>query len=99
MLDALDTHEYGTLERAIEKWGPRHQEDKCLEEMSELSKEILKNRDGLSSKEKIAEEAADLYITLLQLMIIHDCNKEFNKHFMEKMNRLDFRIGDNQDDN
>jgi NTP pyrophosphatase (non-canonical NTP hydrolase) len=53
------------LDRALATWGRDSQVMLALEEMAELSKELLKNinrrRDNIK---EIAEELADVYVTL-----------------------------------
>lgn len=87
-----------TLKKAIIIYGDASQEDMAIEEMSELTKAICKLRRArtegqrMKAKEDIAEETADVLITLAQLMIIH-CNKdEVMKDIACKMSRLDERL-------
>lgn len=48
-----------------------------IEEMSELTKELMKARRGKGSRDHIEEELADVYVTLLTYSIRTDIN--FNK--------------------
>lgn len=59
-----------TLERAIETYGKDMQLTVAVEELSELIKEICKNKRGADNRENIVEEMADCYIMLMQLEII-----------------------------
>ncbi|MCI9094029.1 MAG: hypothetical protein HFF36_09670 [Coprobacillus sp.] len=59
-----------TLHQAINIYGKNAQLDMCIEEMSELTKEICKSKRGKDNKEEIIEEMADVYIMLEQLKII-----------------------------
>ena len=62
-----------TIARAIDKFGVNSQEDVAIEEMSELTKAIIKNRryGTRETEENLLEEMADVYIMLIQLMFIH----------------------------
>lgn len=55
------------LEKAIEKYGKNKQLDMVIEEMSELTKEICKQKRGKDNREEIIEEIADVRIMLEQL--------------------------------
>ena len=61
-----------TLEKAIETYGKDMQLTVAVEELSELIKEICKNKRGADNREAIIEEMADCYIMLKQLEIIFD---------------------------
>jgi NTP pyrophosphatase (non-canonical NTP hydrolase) len=56
-------------QKLIDKFGVEHQELILIEEMSELTKAIIKKRRGL--EQNIAEELADVQIMLDQLKIIY----------------------------
>jgi NTP pyrophosphatase (non-canonical NTP hydrolase) len=56
-------------QKLIDKFGVEHQELILIEEMSELTKAIIKKRRGL--EHNIAEELADVQIMLDQLKIIY----------------------------
>lgn len=79
-------------EVAIEKYGANHQETKAIEEMSELIKEICKNKDGEDNVEQIAEEIADVQIMLEQMKILFDCENAVCFWTDEKLQRLQKRI-------
>lgn len=65
-----------TLIAAIEKYGVNSQLNVVIEEMSELTKEICKNRRGRENKNEIVEELADVYIMLEQLRIIFNIDDD-----------------------
>ena len=69
------------LEQAVEKYGKEPQVLQSIEEMSELSKELLKNVNR--NKENISEiilEIADVIIMIIQLNIIYTReDKSFNE--------------------
>lgn len=68
------------LWRAIEKYGKATQIDKAIEEMSELTKALLKDRhinpderyDSDWAKNDVSEEMADVIIMLNQIVMIYD---------------------------
>lgn len=56
---------------AIRAFGAPHQIQKAIEEMSELTKELCKDLDKKGNLNHIAEELADVEITLAQLKLIY----------------------------
>ncbi|MCL2563586.1 MAG: hypothetical protein FWE08_06085 [Oscillospiraceae bacterium] len=94
----LDTE---LLSRVIVAFGEKSQTDMAIEEMSELTKAILKYRRAKSfeesnvMKEQIIEEIADVYIMLAQLVLIYDgvlCSTRVQSIAFEKMARLEERL-------
>lgn len=83
---------------AIDFYGVNYQTDIAIEEMSELSKALLKYRRKPSEENKrnILEEMADVQITLSQLRLIHIKNDSdysvFEKFFDDKVHRLSVNI-------
>lgn len=82
---------------AIEKYGNDSQIDVAIEEMSELIKELLKNRRGKQNRCNIADEMADVYIMLEQLKFIFfigenelKANAEFK---LQRLNKVLIEIG------
>lgn len=63
------------------------QEDKAIEECSELIKAILKSRYKDGKLEEIVDELADVQIMCEQLMIIYDCQAAVEKRIGYKINR------------
>ena len=76
------------LKDALYHFGYNHQSTKCIEEMSELIKEICKNKDGQQNVEHIAEEIADVLITIDQMIIYHDIYNAVAQFRQEKLERL-----------
>lgn len=74
------------LERAIHTYGIHAQVDMCLEEMSELSKALLKMRrsggDIADKLDNIREEIADVQIMIDQMKMI------YGEELIEKIERL-----------
>lgn len=90
------------LQKAISKYGNRAQVDMAIEEMSELTKALLKYRRGCPSEtvndlqrmgENIIEEAADVLITVAQVIMMYDCDNEIQAAVDLKVNRLRDRLG------
>jgi len=84
--------EWHTLQDALALWGPVAQTIMVFEEMSELQKELCKNRRGKNNTSAIAEEIADVQIMLQQMIILHDCEKLVDGYTEAKMLRLAERI-------
>lgn len=83
------------LEECIRIYGKRSQVDMAIEEMSELTKALLKERripDEYLSTEHIAEEMADVIIMLEQLMLIFDNVAEIQRQIFLKLERQRKRI-------
>ena len=106
-LKAYETHGLPTtmrpevLERAVSTWGKEAQVDMAIEEMSELTKALLKERrathyPGTQAAEKarqgIFEEMADVIIMLMQLLLIFGGRDTVQKALDEKMKRLAGRL-------
>ena len=87
-----------TLERAIEIYGKDMQLNVAVEELSELIKEICKNKRGRDNRDNIIEEMADCYIMLEQISIIFGVRKEelFGK-IIEKLERLEKRLAERRE--
>ena len=78
---------------AIDKYGKTLQTVVAIEEMSELIKELSKNMRGKDNHDAIAEEIADVYIMLDQIMIMNDIQlKEVVDKMSEKLERLRERM-------
>ena len=56
-------------QRALNKFGEQNQKNMAIEEMSELTQALMKERRGRESN--VAEEIADLKVVLDQLMILY----------------------------
>lgn len=90
------------LQKAIDTYGEDTQSDMVIEEMSELTKEILKLRRAVNSKMhsvfladckfKIADEIADVEIMLTQLKMMHNCEELVEERKEYKVNRLKERM-------
>lgn len=75
-------------QRAIDKWGNALQVCMGIEEMAELTKELIKFFRQKTDFDKIAEEIADVEIMLNQLKIMFDNENIVKQKRMEKLERL-----------
>ncbi len=80
---------------AIKAWGHQSQVDKLIEEMSELTKALLKaRRNEVVFTNDIVEEFADVMIMLEQLKLYYDdnCGPSFEKEIkvstIKKLQRI-----------
>lgn len=84
------------LMEAINKCGKEHQIDICIEEMSELTKALIKDRrHGRREKQDwlyIIEELADVKIMIKQMEIIFRCGDKVDEQIDFKVNRLKERL-------
>lgn len=95
----FNTNQINVMIDALEYYGNIPQIDIAIEEMSELIKELLKNRRGEENRSMIADEMADVYIMLEQLKFIFDINEtELKVNAEFKIQRLKNRIGGNDGD-
>lgn len=85
----------GIMLNALKKYGVDAQDDIAIEEMSELTKAIIKNRryKTFATLESIYEELADVYIVLEQIMMSLD--KDWVQSYVNsKLERLNERLGE-----
>lgn len=79
-------------QQALETYGGQLQTIVCMEEMSELQKELCKYERGEDNVEHIAEEIADVRIMLDQMVIMHDCETLVEAYKSAKLARLKERL-------
>jgi NTP pyrophosphatase (non-canonical NTP hydrolase) len=79
------------LHNAIQTFGKQSQVDKAIEEMAELTKELLKERQNNGSAEHIMEELADVLIMMYQLMMIFGIT-DYDHCVDYKIKRLERRL-------
>ena len=86
------------LHRVIYRKGKDHQTDIAIEEMSELTKALLKDRRHHSPETvtDITEEMADVYICLAELSIIFENHSEVEDMIDRKLQRLKKRLNDEE---
>lgn len=80
------------LELAIKKYGPEMQKTVAVEEMSELIKEICKDKRGNDNYLPISEEIADVEIMLEQLKLIYNVGPLVEVQKQNKLKRLQERL-------
>ena len=88
----MKTNKRKVLREAIETYGRERQIDMAIEEMSELTKALLKDRRMLGSQQYVAEEIADVLITVEQLIMIYDCEDKVGRATFHKIERLKERL-------
>lgn len=86
------------LQQAIDIYGSRAQEEMAIEEMSELTKAIVKRHRAKDKEaydramQNISEEMADVIIMLTQLLMFYRNRKAVQKAVEEKVKRLAGRL-------
>lgn len=80
------------LESAVSTYGTEAQLKMVFEEMSELEKEICKFWRGRSDTSRIAEEVADVEITIAQLKMIFGIERDCEEYKHKKLERLRRRL-------
>lgn len=82
-----------TYERAVKVWGKDAQMLQVIEEMSELTKEILKNvnrkKDNIA---ELIEETADVEIMLEQLKYCYQIHQQVDEYKKNKLLKIDKRL-------
>ena len=79
----------GIFKKMIDKWGAPYQILMAVEEMSELQKEVLKNCNRRKENvAAIAEEIADVLITVEQLIHIYGVADDVERHIAAKLERV-----------
>lgn len=83
------------LQKAITTYGTNMQTDMCIEEMSELTKALLKYRrldvvaragaEGEAANANIREEMADVQVMLDQMRLIYGGTKEQEAYKLERL--------------
>ena len=85
--------QYEVMEAAINTYGAEKQTMVAIEEMSELTKELIKNMRGRDNIVEITEEIADVMIMLKQLQMIYHIKPEPIMEFQKlKLDRLEQRM-------
>ena len=79
-------------QRAFEEHGSEMQIIVCIEELSELAKELTKELRGNGDKDRIADEIADVKITVEQMILYHEIGEEVEAHMEAKLKRLEERL-------
>lgn len=77
--------------KALDTYGAQAQTMMCMEEMSELQKELCKHARGADNVHQIAEEIADVRIMLDQMELLHGCGVLVADYAQVKLLRLEKR--------
>jgi NTP pyrophosphatase (non-canonical NTP hydrolase) len=87
----------GIMLQALSRYGVDAQDDIAIEEMSELTKAIIKNRryKTFATLENLYEELADVYIMLEQIIMSLDKDR-VQSYINSKLERLNERLGENK---
>lgn len=97
--EKMSEHDIKIFQQAIDHYGDVCQQDKFIEEASELTKALLKLRyakptgvehDILS--DAVAEEMADVEIMLMQLHMIYQNHEKVSEYRAKKIERLERRL-------
>lgn len=82
-------------QRALNTWGEEAQMLMVIEEMSELTKEILKNINRKKNNvDAIIEETADVEIMLEQLKANYDIAEKVEEYKQNKLKLIEQRLND-----
>lgn len=81
-------------EKVIAECGCKHQIIVCIEELSELQKELCKELRYGCNISNIAEEIADVTIMLEQMKGMFNCSETVDKIKVQKLERLKQRLED-----
>lgn len=94
-----DRHAAWLLHRVIDRKGKDHQIDIAIEEMSELTKALLKDRRHHTDEtvNDITEEMADVYICLAELSIIFENRGKVEDMIDKKLQRLRKRLKEDEE--
>ena len=71
----------------IDKYGIQQQDIVCIEELSELQKELTKSLRGKENRQNIIEEIAHCYISIDMIKKTHNISmNEINEEIEKKIN-------------
>lgn len=80
-------------ERAVKVWGKEPQMLQVIEEMSELTKEILKNVNRKKDNiDELIEETADVEIMLEQLKCCYGIKSQVEEYKADKLLKIERRL-------
>lgn len=79
-------------EEAIAQFGIENQVIVCIEELSELQKELTKFLRGNAKTSSLADEVADVIITVEQMILYFDLENEVKDYMDAKLKRLEERL-------
>jgi hypothetical protein len=91
----VDEKQRRVLDQALDKFGGPIQIMIAIEEMAELTKELVKDMRKYPAQENddnIAEEVADVFIMLEQVMMVFGIEETVKSNINHKIDRLNDRI-------
>lgn len=86
------------ISTALHGFGVDKQRIKCIEELSELQKELCKDAIGKGSRFHIVEEIADVEIMLAQMKIHYGAEKDVEAVKAQKLRQLAEKLNIGGDD-
>lgn len=92
MMDQLFNEAGMTVDDVVIHYGTESQIDKSIEEMSELTKALLKHRRQEGSYAQVAEEIADVAIMMQQLVTLYNAHGDISDRAVQKLKRLKERM-------
>ena len=92
MTEEFCVHANEVCREAVDTFGWEKQSLIAVEEMSELTKEIIKRHRGLANFMHIAEEIADVQVMLLQLVYMFDLEERVEQSLRFKIERLKTKL-------
>ncbi len=80
-------------QKCLNEWGKDRQVIQTVEEMAELTKELIKNINrGASNSQEIIEEIADVEIMLEQMKICYNISEEVENYKQNKLISIEERF-------
>ena len=90
-----ETNETELYKRALKTWGKGPQMMQVVEEMAELTKELMKNINrNKDNIDEIIEEAADVEIMLGQLKCCYNISEQIANYKANKLKVIEKRLDD-----
>lgn len=80
------------IHTALHGFGVNNQRIKCIEELSELIKELCKDAVGSGGVFHISEEIADVEIMLAQMKVYYNCESTVELFKDRKLEQLAYKI-------
>ena len=84
--------QFKVIREVIQRNGKEKQVYIAIEEMAELTKELIKDKRGFDNHEQIVEEIADVEIMMQQLCLIFKCSNDVVSMRRKKIERLKTRL-------
>lgn len=88
----MDNDRIRLYQKALEKWGSELQILLCIEELSELTKELACFKRSKFDKLAVAEEIADVIIMIEQIINALNLESPVDFYIKNKIERLEERL-------